>query len=77
MAKTAEELKAVLSAQELLALLEAGNLYGLMLRVNQAWIDQDHPDASHGAIYVYHHDDTPPVRITIPVSASSSSLIVQ
>jgi len=47
------------------------DLYELMLLVNGAWLARYHPDAAHGAVYVYHQDDTPPVRITIPAAASS------
>lgn len=63
-----------MSAEELVALLQSGNVYELMLRVNREFLERYHPEAAHGAVYVYHHDDTPPVRITIPVSASATAV---
>jgi hypothetical protein len=63
-----------LSAEEVVRLVEVGDLYALMLLVNCAWLEKYHPDAAHGAVYVYHQDDTPPHRVTIPASAACPSV---
>lgn len=56
---------------ELVELVERGDRYALMLAVVRGWVAESHPEAAHAAVYAYHKDDTPPVRVTIPSSASS------
>ncbi len=57
---------------ELLKLIEAGDRYGLMLLAVSLWLAERHPQAAHGAVYAFHADETPPVRITVPACPSSA-----
>jgi hypothetical protein len=55
---------------ELLALIERGDKYRLMLKAVAIWTRESHPESSHSAVYAFHGSDVPPVRITIPASTS-------
>lgn len=53
------------NAAELKALIEAGDLHGLMLAVNRAWLRTIHPDAEYAALGAHIRDGVPDVMVPI------------
>ena len=62
-----------MNADELLKLLDAGDLHGAMLGVVRMWLERYYAESLGLGVFVWVHADLPPVRITIPASASASS----
>lgn len=61
-----------MDAQELVRCLESGDLYGLMLRVNRAWLSKDHPGAGYAAVVVHIADGVPDLRVPITSPSAAS-----
>lgn len=65
---------ATLTSGELVRLLEAGDLYTLVLRVNRMWLEKDHPEAEYATIVVEVGDSFPAVQVPIiPASVVSAA----
>lgn len=52
-------------------LVECGDLYGLLLKVGRAWIEKDHPDATHATLVVPAGEDLPDNVVVITPHPSS------
>jgi len=54
-----------MSREELLAMFDAGDLYGAFVRLGRAWLAKDHPEAQYAATAVHIGRGLP--EIIIPV----------
>lgn len=54
-----------MNRDELLRLIDSGDLYGLMLMVNRAWLERYHPTAPHAALVTEMGERTPPHTVVI------------
>jgi hypothetical protein len=61
-----------MDAKELLKLVEAGDLHGLMLYVNRAWLTAYYPEADHASLVVGLGRRLPVTQLVIPSSASAA-----
>lgn len=64
-----------MTADELTRLLEAGDLYGLMLRVTRAWLERDHPETDYATLIVRFTREEPDGRFPVMTRRSSSGLV--
>lgn len=44
------------------------------LELGREILDHYYPGATHAALYIFHKDETPPARFTLPASVSSAPL---
>ena len=62
-----------MDANELVGMLERGDLYGLMLRVNRIWLDRDHPGSKYGCVTAQLGEGVPDLVVPIIQGCPSAS----
>ncbi|MDY3557041.1 hypothetical protein R5W24_006225 [Gemmata sp. JC717] len=55
---------------ELVRLIDAGDVYGLLCAAARLWVRAYHPDTVRAALYATAADDLEPMRLRIPLAAS-------
>lgn len=61
------------TSQELTALLESGDLHGLMLAVVRAWADRYHPEAQYVNVVAHLGREVPDAQVPVTLRASASA----
>lgn len=62
-----------MNRDELLWLIDAGDLHGLMLAVNREWLCKTYPSAEYALLVAHVRDGVPDVQIPIIPSTGKSS----
>jgi hypothetical protein len=57
---------------ELLAAMQRGDRYGLMLLAVRQWLGEYHPRVIRAAVYAIESDDAEPTRVRIPLSSGAA-----